>query len=103
MWDDDAPPPRYRADQPGREYADDRRYHDWSDLEARPEPPQPVQEPRRAALRVLPDPTPIVDAAPEPTPPRRVDLVAGFRALMRSYAETLDEHKQLEERPPWER
>jgi hypothetical protein len=82
---DDGPPVRHRADQPGEEFPDVRRYADWSDIERHhnrdrddaPEPPQPGQEPPKPALRVLPDPEPMTaDDAAEARP----DPVAGVRA-----------------------
>ena len=51
MFDD--PPYRTRADQPGEEFPDSRRYDDWSDIERTStaetpaEPPQAAPEPPR--------------------------------------------------------
>lgn len=91
MWDD--PPVRHRVDQPGEEFADYRRFHDWSDIEVsgdEPEtPPEPVQEPPRAALHLVTEEEaqePEI-AAPEAT---QISVAAGLRLLARQLAELLD-------------
>ena len=69
MWDD--PPVRHRADQPGEEYPDVRRFHDWSDVEGqrdRPAIPREAETPPAPLLRlVVPEETTADEiAAPEP-------------------------------------
>ncbi len=94
MWDD--PPVRRRADQPGEEFPDVRRYHQWDDLEGpqeAPEPPEPVHEPPKPALRVVPDPEPVdIETVAFETPPedKPISLGAGLRLLARQLAERLD-------------
>lgn len=114
---DDDLPTRHRADQPGEDYPDDRRYHDWSDIEGTvPRPPLRVIRsedtpehapaapgPSEAVTAAMPEPP-----AEQPTEParadRKPDVVAGIRAYVRKLGQLLDdEQERQQERPPWER